>query len=114
MRVRPRDRDGHSLIYLAEIESARAGGVGVAIPTDCWRLSRSVEFLENFRAPPPIVDAGTLEVRDDYRAVGVVPYAKRFIDRRNYRIGFAAQVRRVYSLGFREQSSESFHFLCRS
>src|ERR1700678_3249566 len=67
MRFGPRDDDTNALVYLANVERARRGCIGIAVTLDRLIGPRLIQGVEDLDAPPPVCDAGALQMGDNNR-----------------------------------------------
>src|ERR1700733_857934 len=75
----PGDHDGDALVYLAEIEGAGTGCVGVAVAAYGLLSAGSLKSVQDFAAAAPVGDACALEVRDDDRDAALATDAEGFV-----------------------------------
>ena len=71
MRRRPGDDDAHAVIYLAKIEGAGRGRIGIAVALHRLFGPRRIQCVQDLSAPAPIGDACAFQMGDDNRHAGI-------------------------------------------
>ncbi len=92
MGLRRVDQDLDLAVAQVGIEHRRAGRVGIAVHTDRLGLRRAVDQGQGLGRTAPIVDSGTLMVRNDERRPCGARRGKRFLERLGNAVIFAANM----------------------
>src|ERR1700677_4187743 len=95
MRFRPGDDDTNALAYLANVGRARRGCIGIAVTLDRLIGPRLIQRVEDLNAPPPVCDAGALQMGDNNRHLALAADLEYFAHGLDDCFSFRAHVRYI-------------------